>query len=1137
MILPDTGATTMRHACNRLFSATFILVVSAGTTLLAEPLLTQWNASLTTYKAGATSVQKVMPLALQRGSDLEGGARFAGAPGPAHVAFGSGYSAAMLGGIDLATMTWAQGDVDMALPTDGPSVVIGRTFNHRQNETTLSSSDGTQGVNWFQSAMPEIVFYAGANSDEDMVYLVLGAGRFLEYRRLDKTATEFQGVNGAPGVFKYVAGTGGNYDTYQLTDATGTTWTFWGGNTASHKADWQLWKKADAAGRTAYAGDKTTHSTAVSSGYNTDGTVAVIYQEYGTGSDERRYTFTYGVTINSVARLTQVKAEIKTSGTWSSPTGLTEIGRVSYDYYTASTTHATTTSDFFGESGDLKTVKVRTPLSDSGADLGSGVYDERTKYYRYYSKDYKDNDGERGHAHAIKLILGYEGARRYDWTGDSTFDDDFASTSVLTSDLKPYCDAYFEYDNHSTSQMIVSAFFNGECGCSGGTNGAYTFTTSNNSSFSGTSGYDTAWKSRAVIAQPDGSYQTRYFDETGQPLSTVVSNINPSTSGAVYWATGIDRNSAGRVITVHSPANTTGYTHSTGAMTYSTSVGLVTFMDRYASGEPSYVTGGALDGVVSGTGYREGTAGTAVYTSKSVLSARSLTVGSATVVRPLVTESRSYHTATSSYGTSGTYDATTFAYDWWNTSTSTDPLYITLKRVTTTLPAVSASTPDHNGQGVTHDAISYLRKDGRTAISVAPDYLQNWRSDVVALIKETGELVERYRYDAYGRPSSFSPADLTGNNSTPDGTLDSSDTAALVTTGSATWKSDLGNSSGVGIPDNAVSAGDASAQTAYFTAGHYGGMGLISDNRVDNRKGLAGYEFDPILADTGKLDAAGVPLYHVRNRVLNSFSGKWMQKDPLGYHDSMDLYEYCGSDSIDRLDTMGLAATSTCSSCQTTNIKIPLSLSRVSKADPQPLRPASDYVQFIGCDAYKDKWLLDPTVLLAIYMAGQACKGQCNGPVRVYCYNCDAKPGTPGAAPPGQSLPPGYWGGTGCVDDDLMPSGVPCCGKVTLCMDRGSPPTAQVVAHELYHVRNRCKWGGNPITDHNNWICDEYRAYKQSGECTDHVTCCDFACGSVCLASRFDYGTPLWSQCMTACNAQCNNMYYHCIDGRYFPRV
>ncbi|HYD01472.1 MAG TPA: LysM peptidoglycan-binding domain-containing protein, partial [Phycisphaerales bacterium] len=189
-------------------------------------------------------------------------------------------------------------------------------------------------------------------------------------------------------------------------------------------------------------------------------------------------------------------------------------------------------------------------------------------------------------------------------------------------------------------------------------------------------------------------------------------------------------------------------------------------------------------------------------------------------------------------------------------------------------------------------------------------YLQNWRADVAALITPTGEWVERYRYDAYGRPESYNVADIAGSGGGgvgPDGTLGAGDTGAYSATGSADWNTDLGSASGSLVPDNVVNAtDDLAAFTAYYNKGSTGGVGLISATAIDNRKGLAGYEFDPILAGTGKIDGDGVPVYHVRHRVLNSYSGKWMQQDALRYQDGPNLFEYVASMPLISVDPRGL---------------------------------------------------------------------------------------------------------------------------------------------------------------------------------------------------------------------------------------
>jgi len=56
-----------------------------------------------------------------------------------------------------------------------------------------------------------------------------------------------------------------------------------------------------------------------------------------------------------------------------------------------------------------------------------------------------------------------------------------------------------------------------------------------------------------------------------------------------------------------------------------------------------------------------------------------------------------------------------------------------------------------------------------------------------------------------------------------------------------------------------------------------------------------GYRFDP---DTG--------LYHVRFRVYHPTLGRWLQRDPLGYADGMNLYQYVRSGPAHRLDPLGL---------------------------------------------------------------------------------------------------------------------------------------------------------------------------------------------------------------------------------------
>lgn len=864
----------------RVFAVLALAMLWSAVPARADQILQTSSDSLTTYKySGNTRVQGVRPRAEQRGVGFDGAQR-AGGSLPWALAgnpFESAQAGETLGSLRLATGAYAPTEIDLALPAQVPWIV-GRTFNARQTASGGAhlDSDGYQGRNWFQISQPEIRLYdadgnAGTKQAVDLVYLVYGADRYVEFKRTADNADTFRGVNGAAGIFKYESG---SPDLYVYTDQNGNRTYFFGGNTSSGRADWQLWKFVDPAGNTAYVGHATTASTAVTNGYNTDGTIAQAFDSEG-----RRYCYTYS-TIDSATRLTQVIAEIEDGENgWEACGEETLVGKVEYAYYSSSdNTH--------GPAGNLKLVTITTPLSFDPLVHSTPPLLTRKQYYRYYTQEYENSSGRRGGIGMLKLVVGFEGCRRFDWGEDGAeappvLDDGFLTASDTS--LKPYADAYFEYPS-GTDFRVWSVYFDGECGCAGGTNGQHKLTYEDNPGFSGTSGYDTAWHRRVVIEPPTGgAWVTQYLDEVGQPLSRVLTDANPANTSPApaKWVTQVVRNSDGQVTEVHTPAN---------------------------------------------------------------------------VTRPLVEKTRAFHTVTTDHTDTTKHDETTQAYAWWS-STTTDVLYITIKQVTTTAPAVSTGK---NGSGSATTTKRYLRKDGTAAfaesargifhytaytggqvtkriedvktngtfptgddpntdwgITESGDgfgrvteyayddqgrmateergerryYCQNWRADVSALLTDAGSMVEWAKHSSYGVPFALPAGDTDS-----DGDWDATDSAAITGTYDVRKDANL---------DGVINASDVTHANS-ITGGYQTlGRGILSSSGVANRKGYAGYEYDPTLEGAGKW------LYHVRHRVYDADIGRWMRRDPIGYVDGMSLYEYVRSRPVAKRDPAGLASCAT----------------------------------------------------------------------------------------------------------------------------------------------------------------------------------------------------------------------------------
>ncbi len=183
--------------------------------------------------------------------------------------------------------------------------------------------------------------------------------------------------------------------------------------------------------------------------------------------------------------------------------------------------------------------------------------------------------------------------------------------------------------------------------------------------------------------------------------------------------------------------------------------------------------------------------------------------------------------------------------------------------------------------------------------------LQDANFNVLGVLYQDGQMIERYEYTPYGQRTVYSTACFVLGDANGDGVVSADDTASVQANFGSTT-SMFGDADCNGVVD----ADDYASVTANFGRS----VGALNDplmmypvldgkpvpaGGVDQAYGLCDVGHQGLFYDKE------FGLYENRARMQHPTLGRFLQRDPTGYVDGMSLYEYVRSNPVRYADPTG----------------------------------------------------------------------------------------------------------------------------------------------------------------------------------------------------------------------------------------